>query len=133
MQMFNQKLLSMLNDTPARICGANWCCSTPSSAALRKDDTSGNLPFHCVRWVGGGTAKEKAGREQRRGEGAVEVEEKTIVRGGLKGWWVEVGVTIENNIFRLISDERLCIFLFFFSGSCSTPGKKKIYYKHLHL
>lgn len=70
MQMFNQKLLSILNDAPARICRANWCCSTPSSAALKKDqgrgDMRGNLPFQHVRWVGGGM--EKAGREQRRGE-----------------------------------------------------------------
>lgn len=76
---------------------------------LKKDqgwaDTRGKLPFQHVRWVGGGTAKEKAGRELRRGEGAVEVEEKTIVRGGLKGWQAEVGADTENNFFRLFLGE----------------------------
>lgn len=76
---------------------------------LKKDqwwaDTSGKLPFQRVRWVGGGTAKEKAGRELRKEEGAVEVEEKKFMRSGLKGWQAEIGKGIESNFFRLFPDE----------------------------
>lgn len=44
----------------------------------------GKLPIQHIRWVGGGMQKKKVGRELRRGEGSMGVEEKTIVRGSLK-------------------------------------------------
>lgn len=61
----------------------------------------------------------------------MEVEEKTIVTGGLKGWQ-GVGGDFETHFFRLLPSEELRNFGVFFPRNCITPGKK-ILYEHLHL
>lgn len=53
----------------------------------------------------------------------MEVEEKTIVRGGLKGWQ-GVGGDIETHFFRLLPSEELRNFGCFFPETAALPERK---------